>query len=83
MSKMGVPMSLLTPHATEIQAVPRSWMELLSNFSATWGTVTGPSFGIHCSRCGQDVQAGNGLTDEVLSVRCGCREYKSDRIRVV
>ena len=62
-----------------VQVVPRNWMQLLSNFSATWGTANGPSFGLHCARCGQDVVAANGITDEVLSVSCGCREYRSER----
>ena len=61
-----------------VKTVPRSWMELLSNFAATWGRVDGASFGLHCSRCGQDVQARNSLSDKVLSVSCKCREYASD-----
>lgn len=66
-----------------LQAVPRSHMELLSNFAATWGRVDGPQFGIHCMRCQQDVVASNGLTDDVLKVSCGCKEYVSDTYRVL
>ena len=65
------------------KTVPRSWMELLSNFAATWGRPDGPSFGLHCSRCGQDIQARNSITDQVLSVSCQCREYASDGYTVV
>ncbi len=60
------------------KSVPRSWMELLSNFAATWGRPDGAAWGLHCSRCGQDVQAGNGISDKVLTAKCKCREYASD-----
>ena len=66
-----------------IVSVPRSHMELLSNFSATWGRADGPNFGIHCATCGQDVQASNGIADDVLRVSCGCTEYVSDRFTAV
>lgn len=62
-----------------VTPVPRSHMELLSNFAATWGKFDGPAFGLHCQRCGQDVVGRNGITDAVLSVACGCREYVSER----
>ena len=70
------------PVDRSVKAVPQSHMQLLSNFAATWGRVDGPCFGIHCAHCGQDVQAQNDLSDAVLSVRCGCREYRSDRFTV-
>lgn len=63
----------------QVQPVSTEWMKLLSNFAETWGRPDGPGFGIHCARCGQDVHAFNGITDTVLSVSCGCREYASDR----
>lgn len=66
----------------QVQPVPTTWMELLSNFEASWGRADGPAFGLHCSRCGQDVEAHNGLTDEVLRVSCACREYASDRYAI-
>lgn len=71
--------AVLPPVDSSIKAVPESHMKLLSHFAATWGQPLGPNFGIHCARCGQDVQAQNGQFDTVLSVRCGCREYRSDR----
>ena len=66
------------PTERRMQAVPRSWMELLSNFAMTWGRPDKASWGIHCSKCNQDVIAQNSLTDTVLSVTCGCQEFASD-----
>ena len=57
------------------QYVPRSHMQLLSNFAATWGQMTGPRFGIHCQKCGQDVQGHNLPSATTLVVKCGCSEY--------
>ena len=71
------------PTDRRTQSVPRSWMELLSNFSATWGRPDTASWGLHCSKCNQDVIAKNGLTDSVLSVKCGCQEFASDPFVVV
>ena len=68
---------------TPVQSVPRSWMEILSNFSATWGRADKASWGLHCSKCTQDVIAVNGLSDSLLSARCGCQEFASDPFRVV
>ena len=67
------------PVTVGVKAVPEAHMKLLSNFAATWGRPDGPNFGIHCATCGQDVQARNGEFDTVLRVKCGCREYASDR----
>ena len=65
------------------QSVPRSWMELLSNFSATWGRADKAAWGLHCSKCHQDVIAANGLSDSILSARCACQEFASDPFVVV
>lgn len=59
--------------------VPRSWMQLLSNVAATWGKYDGPRVGLHCGKCGHDMEAHNGLSDNVLTVKCGCTEYVSER----
>lgn len=66
-----------------VKVVPRSHMQLLSNFAATWGRIDGPAFGFHCGRCKQDVIATNGITDDVLKVSCRCGEYVSDRFAAV
>lgn len=70
------------PVLKQTHAVPRSWMELLSNFAATWGRPDKAAWGLHCSRCNQDVVAQNSLTDQVLKVGCGCQEFASDPFRV-
>jgi hypothetical protein len=70
------------PTERRTQAVPRSWMELLSNFAATWGRPDKAAWGLHCSRCKQDVIAQNDLRDTALSAKCGCQEYASDPFRV-
>ena len=75
--------AIVVPAVDTVKAVPRSHMELLSHFAATWGRPDGPNFGIHCATCGQDVIAQNGITDAVLAVRCKCGEYRSDRWTVV
>lgn len=79
MSKMGTAMSLVTPLRYETVTVPASWMQLMSNFAATWGRADGHALGIHCSRCGQDLIGGNSATDAVLKVNCGCREFVNER----
>lgn len=76
MSLIQIPAELRT------QSVPRSWMEILSNFSATWGRPDKASWGLHCSKCQQDVVAANGLTNRVLSAKCGCQEFASDAFTV-
>lgn len=66
-----------------VKAVPESWMQLLSNVASTWGRPDGANFGLHCATCGKDVTARNGINDSVLTVSCGCREYKSDRYAIL
>jgi len=74
---------IITPVEHRTQSVPRSWMELLSNFAATWGRVDKAGFGLHCSKCGKDVIAENDISDRVLKVSCGCQEFASDAFTIL
>ena len=74
---------LLVRPEFETRAVPRRWMDLLKEFSKTWGRPDGPSLGLHCSRCGQDVVSRNNITDTVYVVSCQCRQYASDGDTIV
>lgn len=68
--------NLILPAGEKVSTeVPWKWMLLLEHFAATWGRADGAALGFHCSKCGEDLVARNGVTDRVLRASCRCREY--------
>ena len=74
--------NVVTPEGIGAQRVEWKDMLLLEHFAATWGRADGARLGIHCGKCGQDLMAGNGVNDRVLTAKCLCSEFYATRPEV-
>jgi len=71
MPQIWTPGGMVDTERQEVQ-VPAQWLQACADFAEDAADI---GWGLHCSRCKQDISGRNASADKHWKLECACRTY--------